>query len=223
MEWLLNNLLNILFPKFCISCDKEGKFLCEECFYKIKKFKNPVIVERNSSRGKKNHLFKKLIIPCPYHQNPILEKAVHKMKYTFYKDLAKPLSKLLIETIIKQKLPKETCIVPIPLHRKREKFRGFNQSLLLAEHISNACGFKIIHLILRSKNTKVQANLNREQRIENLKNAFIFNTAVKIPNKHTPILIIDDICTTLSTLSQAAKTLQKQGYNVIFGAALAKA
>jgi ComF family protein len=212
IQKLTGSFLHAIFPYICISCKKEGAFLCEECFSKIKKYGNPVF-EKDF----------KIIIPCPYHKNRVLAQAIHRMKYTFYKDLSKPLAELFIETLQKFPLPRNTHIVPIPLHKKRERFRGFNQSRLLANHIGEKCKFPVIDLLIRVKQTKSQAKLCREERLQNLKNAFSLNPTIESPSKNTPLLIIDDICTTFTTLTQAAKTLQKNGFDVVFGAAIAHA
>lgn len=212
MHSFFQQLIEIVFPKSCISCKKEGAFLCSDCFKKIKKFDNPVMKNPPDP-------FCKVIIPCPYHKNPILAGAVHRMKYSFYKDISKDLAKLLTCAFKKAKIPKNIHLVPIPLHKKKESFRGFNQSELLAFNIN----LPFINLLIRNKETDVQANLKRTERLTNLKDAFEINpNAPDIP-KNTPLLIIDDICTTFTTVTQAAKVLQKNGYNVLLIAALARA
>lgn len=212
MHIFIKKLIDIIFPKRCISCDTEGSFLCNDCFKKIKKYKNPVLEEPHDP-------FKKIIIPCPYHRNPILSKAIHRMKYSYYKDLSENLSALLSEAFKKISLPQNTHIVPIPLHKKRKSFRGFNQSVLLAQNLN----IPIIELLIREKETRIQASLKRNDRLHNLQGAFEMNYSIKVPEKDTPLLILDDICTTFTTVTHAAKVLQKNGYNVLLIAALARA
>ncbi len=212
MHSILQQFIDIVFPKHCISCEEEGSFLCNNCFKQIKKFKNPVMKHPPNP-------FKKVIIPCPYHKNPILSKAVHRMKYSYYKDISKDLARLLTDALKEVKLPRNTHLVPIPLHRKRENFRGFNQSELLAFNIN----FPVVNLLTRSKETQIQANLKRSDRLKNLQNAFTINPHIENLPKTTPLLLIDDICTTFTTVTQAAKVLQKNGYDVLLTGALALA
>lgn len=205
---LLKPILDIIFPSMCINCKKEGALLCDDCFKTIEicnilKTAEPI---------------QKIYIPCLYHKNPILQKAIHRLKYTFYKDLANPLSQLLKQMIDKYPLPNNIHIVPIPLHKKRQKFRGFNQSEILAQQLN----LPISNLLIRTKHTERQATLNKHQRKLNLENSFVINPKIQF-RKTTPLLILDDICTTFSTMREAAKALQKAGFKIIFGIVIAHA
>lgn len=210
-------LLDLIFPKRCVSCNREGKFICDNCFLKIKLSKYPVCNFEEASG-----LIQKFYIPCKYHDNKILKKSVYRMKYKFYKDISAELAQLFINLFEKTQLPDNIWLIPIPLHKKRYKYRGFNQAYELAKHVSAKCGVPVCNLLLRIKETKQQAESTRNERIENIKNVFAVDHTKSIP-KNSKILLIDDICTTLSTLKEAALTLQKNGYKIIFGAALARA
>ncbi|MBN1494896.1 ComF family protein [Candidatus Peregrinibacteria bacterium] len=211
-------LVDCIFPKFCIECKKEGEFLCEECFNKIRKFKNPEF--KNIDSG----LFKMIIIPCPFHKNPVLRKGLHAMKYKFYKEICGILAMLIKEAIngiCELKAAERLIIVPMPLHKKRIKFRGFNQAEELAKHT----GLPVFNLLIRIKQTKSQATLTKTQRMQNIKDAFCINP--KIPpdtvSKNTTIILLDDVCTTFSTIRSAALALQKNGFRKIIACAAAYA
>jgi ComF family protein len=201
---MLNKLIELLFPKSCINCKKEGEFLCNSCFSQIK-ITNPKINNSN---------FIELLIPCYLYQNPVLRKAVHKLKYSFYKEISLQLAILFSHF----EFPKNSHIVPIPLHKKRFKYRGFNQSEILAQNLNQP----ISKLLIRIKNTNSQATLNKNERTKNIKNSFEINNQISLP-KSTPLIILDDICTTFSTMNEAAITLKKAGYNILYGMALAHA
>jgi ComF family protein len=189
---MLLKILNFLFPAICINCNSEGEFLCNKCFTKIK------------------ITYPKPYIPCSFHKNPILRRTIHKFKYSFYKNLAKPLSKLLNPS-------KNAIIIPIPLHKKRLSFRGFNQAEELAKNLTN----KSINLLQRTKKTSSQAKLNKSARQKNIKGSFIINPNVDPPPKSSTLILLDDVCTTFSTMNEAALTLKKNGYNVVHAMALA--
>jgi competence protein ComFC len=203
--------IDYLFPKACIECKKEGDFLCDECFLKIRKY--PTAVFKNIEPG----LFEKIIIPCPFHKNPILRKSLHALKYKFYKDISEKLAKLFCD-LEKEIGSSGKVIVPMPLHKKRLKFRGFNQSEELAKHL----GIPVCNLLIRMKHTKAQAKLSKKERLENTKDAFLINPLIHVP-KSTTIILIDDVCTTFSTMKSAAFTLQKKGFSKIIACAVAYA
>lgn len=101
-------------------------------------------------------------------------------------------------------------MIIVPLSSKRKRLRGYNQSQLIAEIISNILQIKIQNKILfKTKNILPQSTLNKEQRKNNIKGAFKAKNIEKIKNKK--ILLIDDIYTTGSTLNECSRTLVKNG------------
>jgi len=182
----------------------------------------------------KNSHIQNLFVPCPFNKNPILRKAVHLMKYKFYQDLADDLGEIIAWAIKENsssepihKILQNAMLVPIPLHKSRLKLRGFNQAELLARNISMHTGIPVAtNLIKRTRATTSQATLSRADRLINMQNAFISTYNEKNKNTinithQTTIILIDDICTTLSTIKNAAKAFQKAGFRVILGAVIA--
>mgnify|MGYP004638104953 CR=1 FL=1 len=109
-----------------------------------------------------------------------------------------------------EKLKKYDIIIVVPVSRKRQKDRGYNQSEIIAREISKILNIPIERNILyKNKNTVPQSTLNKEQREENAKDAYIAKNCKKIANKR--ILLIDDIYTTGSTVNECAKTLIDSG------------
>jgi len=210
-------IAKLLFPPMCVSCGKEGSFLCKSCFKEIIYKEN---MYKKNPLG--NNLIRVLYTPCDYHSNKSLQKALHGLKYKYYKDVAIPLAKILKKSFNQNPPAKNTCIVPIPLHKKREAFRGFNQAKLLANHLSNLTGYRVFELLKREIDTVSQATLNRKNRLKNMENAFSINIKDVLP-KTTPIMLVDDVCTTLSTFKAAAQTLQNAGYKIILCTALTQA
>ena len=101
-------------------------------------------------------------------------------------------------------------LVPIPIHEKRRKERGFNQTEVLVKELSKLSGIPYDNeILLRHKQTKPQNSLTPKERKDNIKGAFFVNKADLIENKK--ILIVDDIFTTGSTVEEAAKELYKNG------------
>lgn len=112
-------------------------------------------------------------------------------------------------------------LLPVPLARKKLAQRGFNQSELLADIIAENGDFEVIkNAIIRSKNTKSQTTLNKEDRKSNMLNAFSALKPELIKGKN--IILIDDVATTGSTLQELAKTLKKAGAKKIAAFTLAR-
>ena len=109
-----------------------------------------------------------------------------------------------------EKLKKYDIMIVVPLSSKRKRLRGYNQSQLIAEIISNILQIKIQNKILfKTKNILPQSTLNKEQRKNNIKDVFKVKNIEQIKNKK--ILLIDDIYTTGSTLNECSRTLVKNG------------
>ncbi|MBD3156873.1 hypothetical protein GF369_03520 [Candidatus Peregrinibacteria bacterium] len=214
---LTERLAALLFPERCVSCRTEGMLLCPRCFRSIRPNIHPV---HSNPRGICS--ITKLYTPCHYHHNPALRKALHHFKYRYYKKVGYYLAPLLYRTLLNDLPPPGTHIVPIPLHKKRKAFRGFNQSHVLATHLSSYIHFPVTPLLKRVKKTTSQATLSRKERRSNLIDAFTL-CLDNPPPRTTPLLLIDDVCTTLSTFKSAAETLQNHGYTIILCTALAQA
>ena len=113
-------------------------------------------------------------------------------------------------------------VVPVPLHYKRQKERGFNQAYLLAKQLTWLLrpNSKLTNSLLRSKNTKKQAKLSRVDRLKNLSEAFSLKQNQKIEGSN--VILIDDVCTTGSTINECAKVLKKAGAKSVRGFVLAR-
>lgn len=111
-------------------------------------------------------------------------------------------------------------ITSVPLHKKRLKKRGYNQSRLLAKEIGKLMGISYEDLLLKQKNNKIQHTLNRKERIKNVKNAYRVIDKSMVKGKN--ILIIDDIITTGYTLGECCKMLRNAKANLIVCGTLCK-
>jgi len=149
-----------------------------------------------------------------------LMKTIQRLKYKGKIQLARPLGMLLFFSFIKYWNNKNRIdlIVPVPLHIKRFRKRGFNQAyLLIREWFSYADAFNIElsyskierNALIKNKQTKPQTGLDRKQRRANIKNAFSIGNASKISGES--ILLIDDVYTTGATADECAKVLIKEG------------
>ncbi|MBA4319189.1 MAG: hypothetical protein C0412_12380 [Flavobacterium sp.] len=153
---------------------------------------------------------------------------VHLYKYRFAEDLHVPLGKLLIKAILQAEIPIPDYIIPIPLHPRRLRWRGFNQAQLLAEYLGANLtpGLPIPflnNLLLRQKYTHPQMEIkNYSQRQKNMANAFALNKENESLITGKNVLLVDDIATTGSTLFECARILKMAGAQSVFGVVIAR-
>ncbi|MBI2052928.1 MAG: ComF family protein [Candidatus Ryanbacteria bacterium] len=213
---------DFLFPPACFGCKKRGTPICDEClgpllapparcFFCLEAKTDKNICKRCLAHYGLDGIFWTLA----YH-DPLVKKLIASFKYGRKKYLAGRLGELLLRGLKKEQLD-PLLVIPIPLHEKKEKVRGFNQAELLARE----AGFDLQKFILkRVRDTPSQARiLRRSERTEKIRGAFHVQDGKKVTGKN--ILLIDDVATTGSTLSEAARTLKKAGAGKVYGLVLA--
>ncbi|GAB4538538.1 MAG: hypothetical protein Fur0020_07450 [Thermodesulfovibrionia bacterium] len=140
-----------------------------------------------------------------------IEEAIKLLKYHGVKRLSRPLSDLLFSL----PLPPVDVIIPVPLHGKRLKERGFNQSAIIGRHISRGIGMPLlINSLIRTRDTLPQVGLNAKDRKRNIKGAFSVQDKKGIYKKR--VLLIDDVLTTGSTARECSKVLKMAGAKSVY-------
>jgi len=228
---ILKKCLNLLFPLTCLGCGRPSTQICEDCLKNIRPLgyqecstcRRPSIKGEFCSENCKNTLLKEpvafdnLIVCSRYDKKGVLKKLIEELKYHYSEETA-----LILANFLKEKLKslktENQIIVPVPLHYKRIKERGFNQ----AEALLKAVNENQTKALKRIINTEKQAHLNKSERLKNIKNAFEINKnfANEIINKH--IILIDDVCTTGATINECAKVLKQNGACQITALVLAR-
>jgi ComF family protein len=210
-------ILDLLFPKKCVGCGKEGTWFCSDCIAKISYQELPYI------RFEGPYLDGLIAAAC--FKNP-LKEAIHAFKYDGVKELAESLSNLLIQHLKDDRLgfvrQMKPLLIPVPLHKSKEIERGFNQSALLSEKLGHKLNLKIEkNFLVKTKKTPAQVKLKEDERRKNIKGAFAFIGERKAILGKT-ILLVDDVMTTGSTLNECAKVLKRAGAKKVWGLVLAK-
>ena len=211
---MINFLLDFLFPKKCLGCGTDGSLFCRDCFKKIE-YANPAFVRLAGSPLSG-------IITVAKFKNP-LKDAIHILKYEKVRELAEILSKLLIDELKKpgNEFLLDWIFVPVPLSNLKEKERGFNQLALLLYEVNKKRPIKILtNCLTKSKNTRPQMQLKKEERLKNLRGAFVIRNKNAVSGKN--IVLVDDVMTTGATLIECAKVLRRAGAKKIYGLVLAK-
>lgn len=212
-----NNILNLFFPKFCLGCGEEGKFVCGKCFKKIKQEElccpvcNKVnFAGRFCKKHKKQARFDGLLFVGRF--QGINKKLVHNFKYEGIKELSNLMAKVMAQVLAQNfRAEEKLVLVPVPLFFAKRLSRGFNQSEILAQKIGEILDLPVANLLLRIKATKSQTRFTKQKRLENIKKAFCLSGWGRKENlKNKTIVLVDDVYTTGATLSEAAKILKKK-------------
>jgi len=212
-------ILNILFPINCLSCKKEGAFLCEKCFHKLK----TISKKYNLNTPNLNEIF----IAGDYNDK-LLAELIKKLKFSFIKEIGKILSRFLIlfwrqvefeKPEFREKEIEKFLVIPVPLSKKRERFRGFNQSKILAENFSSFYTYPLSLDLKRIKHSVPQSSLSETKRKQNIQSSFAWR-GKSLRGK--TIILIDDIITTGATLNECAKELKQAGADSIYALVIAK-
>jgi ComF family protein len=141
-----------------------------------------------------------------------MRTAIHRLKFNKRKRLAQPLGILLVKYLSQTPLlnVKEIDgIVPVPLHPKRQRQRGFNQAELLASVLGRYHDLPVLPALSRVKNTRAQFDLPRAERFHNIKEAFKVHDPRMVQDKR--LLLFDDIYTTGATIAECTKALKVAG------------
>ncbi len=227
-------ILDILFPPLCIGCkdylseSEKSQKICRQCFNSIKIFSSFFCPEcKNRIPEQKIVCHKKinfLLAPVTDYQNIAVKNIIKFLKYKKWvslKNTIKPLVNSYLN-VIGQDLT-DFIVIPIPLHKDRYNERGFNQSELIAEIVSEKININLnTNNLIRIRATKNQAELkNTKERAENIQNCFALKNSEEIKNKN--IIIVDDVFTSGSTMGEAVKILKTAGAKKIIALVLARA
>lgn len=213
---LTKKLESIVFPPCCAICGKlNSKKCCKDCEKRINSQLNLNI------ENKAGYYFEKHMYLFKYKneiRNLILDYKFRDKSY-LYELFAKIITK---NEKICGILEKYDIIIPVPIHKKRKKQRGYNQSELVARQISkNIANLQLGNkAFIKIKNNKPQSTLNKKQRKQNVKNVYKLENKGKIENKN--IVLFDDIYTTGNTANEIAKILKQNGANKILVLTIAK-
>lgn len=232
---LKNWFFDAFFPPTCLNCktiiNKKDNGLCAACFSAIPLNKTLFCgicrarLPNNKKICHKNAPYV-LAAACDY-QNEIVRKLIWQLKYRGQKTVIVPLAKIVRDYLKENGIlgPKKTfdILMPVPLHPIKERWRGFNQSYLLAKQlIADLPLYLSSDNLMRVRNTPAQQEIaDYQQRKINIEKAF----ALKFPNlvKDKNILLLDDVCTSGSTLTEVAKTLKTAGAKRVIALVVAKA
>jgi ComF family protein len=213
MHPFLFHLQQLAFPHFCIHCKEKlfGKenFMCLHCNEVL-----PLVGDYLPNNDTEKILFGRLKFQFAssllyFQHDNIVQKLMHELKYNNNQEVGEWLGYMMGKHIASMQLdPDSTMLLPVPLSTQKYKIRGYNQSEIIAIGISNETKIPLApKQLLRIKNTTTQTKKTREERYQNMIEAFEIKDAILMTNKH--IILIDDIITTGATIEACGLVLQK--------------
>lgn len=225
---LAHTALDLLFPPRCVSCRRVGTHLCQSCIDAFPAVPapicpicgEPVPIPSTCKRClTENRVFASVNSAFLFEGS--IRPAIHALKYLRRKQLAEPLASGMA-VMLRDCVDPDATLCAVPLHQDRLKSRGYNQSELLADHLSLLWGLPLLPngTLIRTRNTAAQVGLAYQDRQKNVGNAF---AAPRGAVAGRAILLIDDVCTTGATLSACASALMEAGALNVRAVTLARA
>lgn len=218
--------MDFLFPRHCLGCGKEGEYFCPSCRPRLPRIGSPYCARCG---------YPLIFEPCPFCRGKrfsfeglrsvfrfegLVREAIHRLKYQNLKTLAPELGWFLAEYLKHHPVPAE-AVVPVPLHPKRLRERGYNQAELLAREMSQATGLRLVTgCLVRHRHSLPQVNqASAEGRWLNVADAFLCRSEEL---RGVRVLLLDDVCTTGATLDACARALKDGGALGVWALTLAR-
>lgn len=227
----------LLYPAVCVACDgtvADGEYLCAACSANAPRLKAPFCSKCSEafpaaiggSFTCANCSHRHLDFECAvaaYRSRGVVRILLHEFKYSHHRHLKHPLARWLCEALDDPRLRgrRFDAVVPVPLHPARERERGFNQARLLAQIVARRTAVPLREMLARTRYTTTQTAHDRAERMQNLQGAFRLREKMDV--RGLRVLLIDDVLTTGSTLSECARVLKEGGATTVYAATAARA
>jgi len=258
-----NCLLDLLFPKFCVGCNCEGDYLCQDCqglidinYYQFCPVCNQKVFNGRTCFKCRGKTALSGLFFAVFYKNHLVKKLFSRFKYEArVKDISKILAGFVVDSFTKLQFFEKTrawfvpnlpgmasrvnlrvnegfVLVPVPLHKKKLKSRGFNQSEEIAKHLAKAWDIPLLSdVLIKSRKTISQTILDKEQREDNIHGAFSLRESHPFTRQRKggdeiiqgkKVLLVDDIYTTGATMNECASALKRAGAKEVWGIAVAR-
>lgn len=220
---IINPIKDFFFITICFHCgsqlsDGENR-VCANCCSSLTPVRNndftyQVMIERFREAGVIDEF-----LPLYYFEKgKVLQSLAHSLKYEEITSFGNELGKK-IGYALKEKRINADYVIPVPLNKRKERERGYNQSEFIAYGLSKVTDIPALsHAVRRVKYTKTQTKLNAEERKENIADAFIIDDRFKNKIDGKAVIVVDDIITTGSTIQEVGKVLKDAGAKKIIAA-----
>jgi ComF family protein len=218
-------LVSLIYPPFCAVCAgaiSSDEYLCESCAQNLLRIRPPYCAKCSepfagaltSSFTCANCADRRLYFEAAvssYRSRGAVREVVHRFKYGRQIHLRRLLGLWVAEALDDSRLVARhfDLVVPVPLHPARQRERGFNQAALLAAALRRSRNLPVCNVLQRTRYTATQTQFDRNERMENLRGAFRLRRGSNVQDLR--MLLVDDVLTTGSTLSECASVLLEAG------------
>lgn len=225
LPWAGKTLLSLLYPPHCADCGastEAGCHLCASCAEKVRTIEPP-FCERCSQPFEgaiegdftcANCADRELHFDCAvsrYLSRGVVREFIHRFKYEGEFYLRHQLAAWAADALGDERMRAQPFdfLVPVPLHGARFREREFNQAEAIAVLLSRRAGKPVLNCLRRIRYTTTQTRLDRQARMENLRNAFRVRQTPRVQSRH--LVLVDDVLTTGSTVDECARVLRQAG------------
>lgn len=226
LKRIVSDLISLLFPELCNGCGQplvlSERNLCTNCLFDLPYtdfhlFEDNKVAKQLWGRLPVSGAMAMLF----FKKGSRVQTLVHRLKYNGKMELGFQLGQMLGARLIQSSLYKEIdLIIPVPLHKRRERLRGYNQSKCIADGVGEVLDVQVLSGILtKLRSTDSQTRKGRFSRYENLKSVFRITNSSVLRNRH--VLLIDDVITTGATLEACGLALFAAGVSKLSIAAVA--
>lgn len=202
---MLKDLLDVLLPKRCLGCGREGKYICDNCEIFLSEIPN--LVESQSQTI------------SVWEYEGIIKKAILKIKHDGCYDIINELVDKAFEKIDLD-LPADTYITYVPIYKRKEKQKGFNETELIAKKIGEKTGKPVAGFLKKIKDKPVQTISTVQEKIESVKG--LFSASLSIGTIPQTVVLVDDVYITGATTQAGTKALKEAGVKNILIFTLAR-
>lgn len=209
-----SKLLNLFLPEVCVVCGQElleGEMgACLSCLYNLPKTNNYKVKDNSAEILLAGRIpFERVACYCTYSNGGVLPPLIHNLKYYHKKEIGLLLGRMFGEDLAGSDFIKPVdMIVPVPLHPKKKKSRGYNQAEIIAQGISETTSLPMsTDNLVRVVHNPTQTKRTKTERWENVKCIFNVIDNQVFGQKH--VLLVDDVITTGSTIEACGIALQK--------------
>lgn len=235
-EKVKNGVLDMLFPAACIGCGKEGYYICTRCegFTSEAALLCPVC-QQSSLTGERHAACTSRygldgLASCWEYEGLVKSLSNH-IKYNgITHAIGETTSRAFkimthdetrFEPFLSFLLSANTSITYVPMHRKKEKLRGFNQAAIIASELARITRKEVLPTLEKTSDTKAQVDLTKEERLHNVKDVFTLSYAPELRTIEKMVLV-DDVWTTGATMRECCKVLKSAGVQQVWGFSLAR-
>jgi ComF family protein len=219
--------MDSFFPRRCVGCGKIGAFICPECLKKLPRLLPPLCPNCGKPQASgivcpdcRRRQTEIDGISAPFRFDEVIRKAIYELKYRNLKAISPCLAELLADYLRSNPLD-GNALTYVPLHPRRLRERGYNQSRLLAGELSRRIALPVIEdCLIRVKQAQPQVRAHDvQERQRNVADAFVCRDE-KVNGKQ--LILIDDVCTSGATLESCAVALKSKGVASVWGLTLAR-